>query len=173
MDRGWDNEAFEDGQDRETYEAGWFENSNGNHVWWIDGAARATVYSTDNDMWAAIWNGASDGRARRLKQRFDDADDAMAAVEEADAEGEDSPLWLPPASAGWIKNKKGEGFHRRVDGTVFSVKQAKSGSWFAASVDGLIGQNGTAKWFRKVEDARRAVDEFADGDGGWRLVDGR
>lgn len=90
----------------------------------------------------------------------------------ADQEGEDSPLWFSP-EGGWIKNKKGEGFHRKVDGTTFSVKQAKSGSWYAVTINGMLGQDGKIRWHRTVEDARQAVDEFLAGEGGWDLIDSR
>ena len=152
-----------------TFEDGWFENDRGNHVWWIDGEARATVYLAGNDMWAAVWNGAADGNPRRLKQQFDDADDAMEAVETADEKGEDSPLWFPP-DGGWIETKDKKGFYRKVDGTIFSVKQAKSGSWFAATAGGMLGQNGKIRWHRTIDDARQSVDEFFAGEGGWEIV---
>jgi hypothetical protein len=168
--REWDSEGLDH---HETFEDGWFENSKGNWVWWIDGGARATVYNASNDMWAAVWNGAADGRSRRLKRRFEDAGDAIEAVEEADQEGDDSPLWFQPDGGWWTKNKKGEGFHCKVDGTTFSVKQAKSGSWYAVTVDGMLGQNGAIRWHRTVEEARQAVDEFLVGKGGWHLINSR
>ena len=83
---------------------GWRETANGNWVWIEDGV-RATVFLNKDDEWGAIWNGADDGQARLLKGSYDTAEEAIEAVEEADAEGDDSPKWYPPDDQ-WIESKK-------------------------------------------------------------------
>jgi hypothetical protein len=65
----------------------WKETTNGNWVLIDTGDLIATVHSTENG-WGAIWNGAADGRGRRLKVKFQSAEEAMRIVESAIAEGE-------------------------------------------------------------------------------------
>jgi hypothetical protein len=59
----------------------WIENSNGNWVL-IDDGVEATVYEA-GDEWRAVWNGASDGKPRRLKAKYSSDTEAMAATETA------------------------------------------------------------------------------------------
>ena len=70
----------------------WRENAKGNWVLIDGGDLTATVHSTGNG-WGAIWNGAADGKARRLKMKFRSAEEAMGIVDSAIAEGERSPRW--------------------------------------------------------------------------------
>jgi hypothetical protein len=141
----------------------WIENNNGNWVWvGLDGI-RATVYTTGDGMWGAIWNGP-DGKPRRLKEKFGCAEDAQSAIETADREGSRSQKWWPPDDE-WIKSKKG-GYYRKVKGMVVSVKQAGSKSWYAVRMGGaLLGQDGRPMWFTTAEEARRAVNDSAAGRG--------
>jgi hypothetical protein len=143
----------------------WIENGNGNWVWVDSDGARATVYATNNG-WGGVWNGAADGRPRRLKAKFEDAEEAIDAVESAAMEGDASPKWYPPYDE-WIESKKG-GCHRKVNGAVVAVKQAKSGSWYAVAMGGaLLGENGGATWFPTAEEACKAVNALADGSQSW------
>jgi hypothetical protein len=57
-----------------------------------------------------------------------------------------------------------------VDGATISVKQAKSGSWYAVGMDGLLGQGGRPIWFNTSDEARKAVDRFAGGNSGMHLI---
>ena len=50
------------------------------------------------------------------------------------------------------------------------MKQAKSKSWYAVGASGMLGLRGAVKWFRTIEDARRAVNEFAVGKSDWQLI---
>lgn len=143
---------------------GWIENINGNMVWINCGEVLATAYQTDDGMWGGIWNGASDGRARRLKAKYDCADEAQEAIEAADSEGSASLRWWPPDDE-WIAAKKG-GYYRRVNGTTVAVKQAKSKSWYASSINGLLGQHGRTSWFATADEVCRAVDAYAVDDNG-------
>ena len=113
-------------------------------------------------MWGAIWNGAPDGRPRRLKGKFDYVDDARSALELAAAEGKYSEKWYPPDGE-WQTSKAG-GYYRRLDGTVVSVKKAKSGAWYATLAGAVLGQQGRPTWFQAPEDAQRAVEVFAQGN---------
>lgn len=132
-------------------------NSNGNHVWVLGGGVRATIYQTRDGRWGGIWNGAADGKARRLKGTFDDAEDAVLAIELADQQGEHSARWHTPDDQ-WKKRKAG-GYYKKVKGTIVSVKQAKSGSWYAATMNGaFLGQDGDPTWFNTAEEAVRAVE---------------
>lgn len=145
---------------------GWRENSNGNWVLTDMGETEATVYATRQCEWGVIWNGAADGRPRHLKQKCASAEDACRAAETAMDEGEQSARWWPPHDQ-W-QMRKGGGAFRKVNGGVVSVKQAKSGSWYAvSSAGGLLGQGGRASWFRTEEEARAAVTALASGSSDW------
>lgn len=145
----------------------WKETTNGNWVLIDTGDLIATVHSTENG-WGAIWNGAADGiRGRRLKVKFQSAEEAMRIVESAIAEGERSPRW-EEMKTGWKKTKKGNGYYRKHGGVTISVKQAKSGSWYAVNMHGLrLGQANRTTWFPTAEQAREAVAAFLGGDYKW------
>jgi len=70
------------------------------------------VYSTENG-WGAVWNGAVDAKPRRLKMKFQSAEETMCIVESAIAEGERSPRW-EALECGWKKTKKGDGYYRKA-----------------------------------------------------------
>jgi len=147
---------------------GWIENNKGNWVLRGDGVVYATVYAT-NSGWGAIWNGGGDGVARRLKAKFEDAGEAIDALESAAMEGDASAKWYPP-DEGWKERKKG-GYYRKVHGAVVSVKQAKSGSWYAVHMDGgLLGQSGRPMWFHAPDEVCKAVDELDDGSDVWHWI---
>jgi hypothetical protein len=147
----------------------WRETGNGN--WVLPGVEgiEATVYTTPDSKWGAVWNGAHDGKLRRLKNKLDSAEDACRAAETAMNEGEQSHRWWPPDDQ-WQKSKKG-GAYRKHNGLVVSVKQAKSTRWYAVnSAGGFLGQAGRTSWFATQEDARAAVDAFASGSSRWSWV---
>jgi hypothetical protein len=143
----------------------WKENAKGNWVLIEDGVT-ATVYSTENG-WGAVWNGAADAKPRRLKMKSQSAEETMCIVESAIAEGERSPRW-EALECGWKKTKKGDGYYRKHRGVTVSVKQAKSGSWYAVNMLGArLGQANCTTWFRTAERAREAVDALLGGDYNW------
>jgi hypothetical protein len=145
----------------------WKENATGNWVLIEAGDLTATVYSTENG-WGAIWNGADDATPRRLKMKFQSAEEAMCVVEDAIAEGEDDPRW-EALERGWKKTKKGAGYYRKHSGVTISVKQAKSGSWYVVNMHGgRLGHAGGASWFPTAEQAREAVNALLGGDYNWR-----
>jgi hypothetical protein len=143
---------------------GWVENSNGNWLLLDDGYLEATVYKAGSE-WGSVWNGAPDGRARKLKAKYPTADEAMAAAETAIAEGPNSIKWWPPDDQ-WQPTKKG-GHYRKHNGQVISVKQAKTGSWFATNGSALLGRYGRTAWFPTAQETRAAVDAFARREGDW------
>ena len=146
----------------------WKETENGNWVLLDDGVV-ATVYKAGNE-WGAVWNGAPDGKPRRLVAKLPSSDETISAAETAIAEGERSLRWWPP-ECDWRQNKKGDGFYRKHNGLTISVKQAKSGSWYAINLHGaLLRQGGRPTWFASAAEARNAVDGFADGIGTWTWV---
>lgn len=143
----------------------WKETANGNWVLIEDGVT-ATVYSTENG-WGAVWNGASDGKPRRLKMKFQSAEKAMRIAESAIADGKHSPSW-EALECGWKKTKKGDGYYRKLRAATISVKRAKSGSWYAVNMHAaLLGQAGKTTWFSTAEQAREAVDALLGGDCNW------
>jgi hypothetical protein len=144
----------------------WVENSNGNWVL-LDDGLEATVYRAGSE-WRAVWNGAPDGRARKLKAKLSIAEEAMAAAEAAIAEGPNSIKWWPPDEQ-WQQSQKG-GCYRKHSGQVISVKKSKTGSWFATNGGASLGRYGRTAWFPTAEEARAAVDAFANGVGEWHWV---
>jgi hypothetical protein len=148
---------------------GWRETSNGNWVLLGIEIVEATVYATADCRWGAIWNGALDGKPRRLKAKLDTAEEACRAVETAIEEGDWSEMWWPPEDQ-WQKGKKGN-CYRKVNGITVSIKQARSKSWYAVnSAGGRIGFCGRTSWFATEAQARSAVDALASGIGEWRWV---
>jgi hypothetical protein len=149
-------------------EEGWVENSNGNWVLIESGELEATVYKTDFE-WRTVWNGAQDGKARRLKAKYETAEKAMVAAETAIAEGPNSICWWPPDDR-WQTTKKGDGYYRKHNGQVVSVKRTRTGSWFATNGSASLGRYGRTAWFPTAEEARTAVDAFARREGDWHWV---
>ena len=148
---------------------GWTETENGNWVLLSDYGVEATVYRTKMG-WRAIWNGAEDGKARRLNGWSESAEEAMSAVDIAIEEGERSRRWSVP-EADWRETKKGDGYYRKYEGLTISVKQARSGAWYAVSMGGaLLGQGGRPTWFSTATDARKAVNTFLLSGEGWNWV---
>jgi hypothetical protein len=131
---------------------GWVENSNGNWVL-LDDGLEATVYRAGSE-WRAVWNGAPDGRARKLKAKLSTAEEAMAAAEAAIAEGPNSIKWWPPDEQ-WLQSQKG-GYYRKHDGQMISVKKASSGSWCATNGSASLGRYGRTNWFASDSEARNA-----------------
>jgi hypothetical protein len=152
----------DDGSDR------WVENDNGNLVWICSGEVIATVFTYSDESWGAVWNGSEDSEPRFLKARCDSAEEALSLLEDAIEEGDESPMWWPLGNQ-WTQSKKGS-FYRKVDGAIISVKQAKSGSWYAVGMDGMLGQGGRPMWFNSAAEARKAVDRFALGNSGMQLI---
>ena len=117
-------------------EGDWRETGNGN--WVLPGleGVEATVYATHDSMWGAIWNGALDGKPRRLKAKLDSAEEACCAVETAIGEGERSLMWWPPDDH-WQKSKKG-GCYRKLNGaSVLSNKQNRKLGTPSMRLEGL------------------------------------
>jgi hypothetical protein len=71
--------------------------------------------------------------------------------------------WWPPDEQ-WQQARKG-GYYRKHNGQVISVKQAKTGSWFATNGSASLGRYGRTTWFPTAEEARAAVDAFTNGFG--------
>ena len=85
----------------------WIENSKGNWVWVSSDRLRATVYGTHDGMWGAIWNGAVDGRPRRLKAKFECAEDA-------ERRSRSLPLKAPRVQSGIRRTRNGSRARREV-----------------------------------------------------------
>jgi hypothetical protein len=146
---------------------GWIENSNGNWVL-LDDGLEATVYRAGSE-WGAVWNGAPDGRARKLKAKHLTAEEAMAAAEAAIAEGANSIKWWPPDDQ-WRITTKGDSYYRRHHGGTISVKRTRRGSWYVTNGSASLGCFGRTNWFASDGEARTAFDAFARGEGKWHWV---
>jgi hypothetical protein len=147
---------------------GWTENSNGNWLLIDGGEHEATVYKTDFE-WRTVWNGARDGKARRLKAKHLTAEEQMTATEAAIAEGANSIKWWPPDDR-WQTTKKGDGYYRRLSGATISVKRTRRGSWCVTNGSASLGSFGRTSWFASDAEARSAFDAFTRGEGGWHWV---
>jgi hypothetical protein len=145
----------------------WIETSNGNWVLPGDGGIEATVYAAGSE-WGANWNGAPDGKRRRLKAKYSSSEEAIAAVETAIAEGANSMKWWPPDEQ-WLQTKAG-GHYRKLNGSMVSVKKAKSGSWFVTNGSASLGRHGSTTWFATDAEARSAFDAFAGGSDEWQWI---
>jgi hypothetical protein len=145
---------------------GWIETDNGNWVLIESDELVATVFTYSDGDWGAVWNGPSG--PRYLKARCDSVEEAQSLLEQAIKKGGKSPLWRPDDNQ-WTESKKG-GYYRKVDGATVSVKQAKSGSWYAVGMGGMLGQGGHPIWFKTVEEAREAVNRFAACDSSVQFV---
>jgi hypothetical protein len=146
----------------------WVQNDNGNWLWIDDDQLIATLFTYSDGSWGAVWNNSEDGEPRFLKARCDSAEEAKSLFYDAIEEGDQSPLWWPAGNQ-WTESKKGS-YYRKVDGATISVRQAKSGSWYAVGMEGLLSQGGRPLWFKTADEARKAVDRFALGHSGMRLI---
>jgi hypothetical protein len=144
----------------------WKEASTGNWVLVGDAGIEATVCQAGSD-WRAVWNGASDGKARRLKAKHESPEETMSAAEAAIAAGEGSRLWWPPDDQ-WQPIQKG--YYRKHNGMIISVKRAKSGFWFATNSSATLGRYGRTAWFSTDAEARSAVDALVRGSNEWQWV---
>jgi hypothetical protein len=146
----------------------WGENAKGNYVALGDGGVIGTVYRTQDGRWSAVWNGGAGGQPQRLKGEHWSAEEVQEIIEQTEREGMDPDEWYPP-DAEWQQATKG-GYYRRLLGSVVSVKQAKSGSWYATMNGALIGQRGQPMWFADEHEAMRAVDQSEHRRGGWEWI---
>lgn len=126
----------------------WNENSNGNYVYVIDSDDIMTVFKNRDGDWVGAY------KDRFTKGKFDTAEEAMEVMDSV-LEGDTSMLRAPPIR-GWIKNKAGSGYHRHTSDGIASVKQSKSGSWYAIIEGSLLRD----EWFNTAQGAMAAVDRF-------------
>jgi hypothetical protein len=140
----------------------WRENGNGNWVLPGDEGIEATVYAAGSE-WGAVWNGASDGKARRLKGKYPSSQETIAATEAAI-----TLKWWGPDDQ-WLPNRTG-GYYRRHNGMVVSVKRTKRGSWFVTNGSASLGRYGQTTWFATDVEARSAFDVFARGGLDWQWI---
>jgi hypothetical protein len=131
------------------------------------GAVIATVYATDDGCSGAVLNDTGDG-PRRLKGKHRSAEDVQEIVEQVERDGIDPDQWYPPD--GEWQPRKGGGHYRKLYGSIVSVKQAKSGAWYAAMSGAMLGQRGQLMWFADEHEAMRAVDQSEHRVGGWEWI---
>jgi hypothetical protein len=127
----------------------WSTNSKGNKVLLDYDSLIATVFHKDDDTWGAIING------QLLVGSAVSAEDMMEHVQEVLLHPYKA-RYVPPKGT-WLRSKAG-GYYKRAHGTTISVKQAKTGSWFAASREGMLSVGGKARWFATAEEAMRFAD---------------
>jgi hypothetical protein len=146
----------------------WLENFAGNFVLIESGMPSATVYRA-GVAWGGVWNGAADGAARRLKGKWDTAEEACDAMESAIGEGPNSNQWWPRDGA-WLRAKKGN-LYTKVNNLTISVKPATSGNFYVVnSAGGILGCGGLTSWFSTEKEATAASDELIGQRGDWAWV---
>jgi hypothetical protein len=146
----------------------WVENGNGNFVVRDGSSVLATVYRA-GDEWGANWNGALDGKARRLKAKYLTSEEACEAAEKAIDEGQASKKWWP-LDGEWRRNRNGNA-STTIDQVSVVVKQARTGSFYVASaLGGMLGRGGRTGWFYTEQDAMNAVRELLLHSGDWTWV---
>jgi hypothetical protein len=146
----------------------WVENAKGNYVAFGDGGVIGTVYRKQNGHWSAIWNGETDGMPQRLKGEYSSAEEVQEIIEQTDRDGVYPDRWYPP-DCEW-QPRKGGGSYRKLHGSIVSVRQARSGSWYAAMQGALLGQCGKPTWFTDQHEAMTAVDQSQHRRGGWEWI---
>jgi hypothetical protein len=146
----------------------WIENAKGNHVALGDGRVIGTVYQTKEGRWGGVWSGEADGQPQRLKGEYWSAEEVQEIIQQTDRDGMDPDQWYPPDGE-WQQAKNG-GYYRRLLGSIVSVKQARSGSWYATMNGALIGQGGLPTWFADERAARAAVNQSENRGGGWEWI---
>jgi hypothetical protein len=146
----------------------WVENSKGNHVALGNGGVIGTVYQTPDGGWSGIWSGGADGPPQRLKGEYCSVEEVQQIIEQTERDGMDPAEWHQPDGE-WRQAKKG-GYYRRLFGSVVSVKQARSGSWYATMDGTFIGQRGQPTWFADEHASRAAVDQSERRCGAWEWI---
>lgn len=126
----------------------WSENSNGNYVYVIDTDDVMTVFP--NQMFGG-WTGRYGDTF--LKGSFDTPEEAQEAMEKLVFCGR-SELGKTKSSS-WKPSKKG-GYYKQTTQGIATVKQAKTGKWFA-TLDGSFIEG---KWFANEDEAKVEADKF-------------
>jgi hypothetical protein len=147
----------------------WICNAKGNFVALGGGAVIGTVYQKDDGSWGGVWSGGAGEVPQRLRGEYWSAEEVQEIIEQTERDGMDHDQWYPPDGE-WQEAKKG-GFYRRLRGSIVSVKQAKSGSWYASSDGALLGKNGAPYWFLDEQEAMTAVDRSENRCDGWEWID--
>jgi hypothetical protein len=146
----------------------WVENAKGNLVALGNGSVIGTVYRTHGGRWSGVWTGGTEGQPLRLKGEYWSPKAVQEVIERTERDGMDPDRWYPPDHK-WQSAKKG-GYYRRLFGSTVSVKQAKSGSWYATTNGGLLGRRGQPVWFIDGREAMAAVDQSEDRRGSWEWI---
>jgi hypothetical protein len=120
----------------------WKESQNGNFYRPLDGDVIVTVCLCKDGRWRGISDDKITGES------FDAAEKAMSAIDD------DEVTFIPfrPRDTGWKAAKRG-GFYRQVHGTIYTIKQATSGSWFVMVGDVFVKD----QWFSSVDAAKEYV----------------
>jgi hypothetical protein len=124
----------------------WQENSKGNYVYVIEADDLMSVFKNRDGEWAGAYQN------RFTKGTFVSAEKAMRAMEPI-LDGELSML-KPPIERGWLRNKGGSGFHRLTPDGILSVKESKTGKWYATIFGNLLKNH----WFDTAQAAKAEVD---------------
>jgi hypothetical protein len=120
----------------------WKESQNGNFYRTLDSGLIVTVYLCKD----GLWRGISDNKI--TSEFFKSAEKAMKGIDRDDI----NFIPMRARDTGWKTAKKG-GFYRQVHGTIYTIKQATSGSWFVMVGDVFVKD----QWFSSVDAAKEYV----------------
>ncbi len=129
----------------------WITNPKGNRVWVQGGSHVATVFSKNDGGWGAVIGGLL------LAGQAKSAEDMMARVEDVLLQPDKARYVLPKGA--WQRTKAG-GYFKKTNGGIISVKQAKSGSWYATSQHGMLPSPEKPKWCKSAEEAMQFADSI-------------
>lgn len=137
----------------------WAQNDNGNWVYRRYGVRIATVFSREGSLlgrWKAILDDPEDPhKPVLLSCRASDGHTELMELVEAHYAGKGDSAHWERLNKGWKRSKKGS-LYRRVGAATYSIKQARSGSYYIASQNGLFAN----QWFGSEEEAQKAVDAY-------------
>lgn len=132
----------------------WQKNSNGNYVLIDSGECRATIFP-DNDSLIG-W------RARLSDCLLTESSHSIEYMQEL---VEQTLRWprrdwecCRPRGSAWKTNKTG-GLYKQTKAGNITIKRSKSGSWYAASHEGLLPCRESPRWFVTQDEAKCYVDE--------------
>jgi len=120
----------------------WKESQNGNFYRTLDSGLIVTVCLCKDGLWRGICDN------KITSGFFESAERAMKGIDRGDI------TFIPMRAhdTGWKTAKKG-GFYRQVHGTIYTIKQATSGSWFVMDGDTLVENH----WFPTADAAKKHV----------------
>jgi hypothetical protein len=142
------------------YEDDWIGSDAGNWCLRGEGNLLATVFiKTAGQGYGAVINCPHSGSAYFFPGNIQNVEDGQSLVENALGNNcYDEPPWRLHKS-GWQRGKKAGNLYLRVNGGIYTIKQASSGSYYVVTQNGRWSCSDTGdQWFDGEAGAKFAVD---------------